>query len=214
MKPFFLKLAALAAALLSALPGTALAQSSNCASSPPAAVGTSLNPDAAQMRCDLEQAATIRKRALAIYGALAPSMIEIIDTASPSGAAYMYQVTADGAKLRLDARSVPESRGPRCTLRATIPNDTAQTVSNLLVTAGDPLVPDYGAREDVTLNPDGSRTVRLILDSHDIITRADTANGARSFSRHAGSEDPVSQLNTLIIGIANVSPGWSCKAKF
>ena len=214
MKPFSLKCAVLAAALLCALPGAALAQSSDCASLPPGAIGSALNPNAAEMRCDLEGASTIRSRAVALYGARPASLIEIIDTASPSGAAYVYDVTADGAKLRLEARSVPESRGPRCTLQATISNDTAETVSKLLVTAGDPLVPDYGAREQVTLNPDGSRTVRLIFDSHDIITRADTANGTRSFSRHAGSDDPVSQLNALIIGIANVSPGWSCKADF
>jgi len=52
--------------------------------------------------------------------------------------------------------------------------------------------------------------VRLVLDSHDIITRADSENGTRNYSRHSGSDDPVSRLNNLVIGIANVSPGWVC----
>ena len=100
MKPFSLKCAVLAAALLCTLPGAALAQSSDCASLPPGAIGSALNPNAAEMRCDLEGAATIRSRAVALYGARPASLIEIIDTASPSGAAYVYDVPADGAKLR------------------------------------------------------------------------------------------------------------------
>ncbi|MBI1254434.1 MAG: hypothetical protein GC196_08840 [Hyphomonas sp.] len=176
------------------------------------AYAADVGPDTARMRCDLERASVIRDRAVSLYGARANSLIEIIDTASPSGAAYVYDVLAEGPKLRLEARSVPEGSGPRCRLLATLPDDTANALSLLLTQSAASDVPDYGPREDVTLNPDGSRNVRLVIKSHDIITRADTDNGPRNFSRHAGSDDPVSRLNNLVIGIANVSPGWVCNA--
>lgn len=172
----------------------------------------STSPDAAQMSCDLERAAKIRDRARKIYGVQPESQIEIIDTASPSGAAYIYNVLNDGTHLRLDARSVPDGRGPRCHLQTPIADDTANALASLIVTAADAAVPDYGAREDVKINADGSRSVRLVINSHDIITRAQTPSGERNFSRHAGSDDPVNQINNLVIGVANVSPDWVCSA--
>jgi hypothetical protein len=212
MKPFSWRAALVGLAVLAA-PLAAAAQDGECNPAlSNAAYAADAGPDAAKMRCDLERASAIRDRAVSLYGARANSLVEIIDTASPSGAAYVYDVLADGPKLRLEARSVPEGRGPRCRLLATLPDDTANALSVLLTQSAAPDVPDYGPREDVTLNPDGSRTVRLVIDSHDIITRADTENGPRNFSRHAGSDDPVSRLNNLVIGIANVSPGWVCKA--
>jgi hypothetical protein len=36
--------------------------------------------------------------------------------------------------------------------------------------------------------------------------------GVQLESEAAGSDDPVSRLNNLVIGIANVSPGWACSA--
>ena len=165
------------------------------------------------MRCDIERAATIRERAQKYYGASFDSLVEIIDTASPSGAAYVYDVTAEGGALTLDARSVPESKGPRCRLKSTLPEDQAEIVSRLLIEVAASTVPDYGPREDVPLNPDGSRSVRLALVSHDIITRTQTPGGVRHFSRHAGSDDPVTRLNNLVIGFANVSPGWACRTR-
>lgn len=170
------------------------------------------SPDAAQMSCDLERAGKIRDRARKIYGMQFDALIEIIDTASPSGAAYLYNVLSDGTQLSLDARSVPEGRGPRCRLKTPIADETANAIAGLLVKAADATVPDYGAREDVKINADGSRSVRLVIDSHDIVTRAQTPSGERNFSRHAGSDDPVSQLNNLVIGVANVSPDWVCSA--
>lgn len=212
MKPFFWR-GMLAGLGLSAVPFTAAAQDAGCNRAlSNAAYAADAGSDAAKMRCDLERASLIRDRAASLYGASAPSLVEIIDTASPSGAAYVYEVLAEGPKLRLEARSVPEGRGARCRLQSTLPDDTANALGILLAQSASPDVPDYGAREEVTRNPDGSRTVRIIIDSHDIITRADTENGARSFSRHAGSDDPVSRLNALVIGVANVSPGWVCNA--
>jgi len=212
MNPFSWR-ALLAGLGVCAAPFAAAAQGAGCDSAlPNAPYAADAGSDAAKMRCDLERASLIRNRAVSLYGARAPSLIEIIDTASPSGAAYVYDVLADGPKLRLEARSVPDGRRPRCRLQSTLPDDTANALGILLTQSASPDVPDYGAREEVKLNPDGSRTVRLVIDSHDIITRADTENGARNFSRHAGSDDPVSRLNNLVIGIANVSPGWVCNA--
>lgn len=196
-----------------AAPFAAAAQVAGCNLAPfNAAYTADAAPDAVKMRCDLERASVIRDRATSLYGARTSSLIEIIDTASPSGAAYVYDVLAEGPKLRLEARSVPDGRGPRCRLQTTLPDDTANALSILLTQSADTDVPDYGPREEVTLNPDGSRTVRLVIDSHDIVTRADTENGTRNFSRHAGSDDPVSRLNNLVIGVANVSSGWICNA--
>jgi hypothetical protein len=210
MKPFSWRAVPVSLAVCAA-PFAAAAQGAGCN---PAlsngAYAADAGPDTAKMRCDLERASVIRDRAVSLYGARANSLIEIIDTASPSGAAYVYYVLAEEPKLRLEARSVPEGRGPRCRLLATLPDDTANALSLLLTQSAASDVPDYGPREDVTLNPDGSRNVRLVIDSHDIITRADTENGPRNFSRHARSDDPVSRLNNLVIGIANVSPGWVC----
>ena len=164
------------------------------------------------MSCDLERAAKIRDRARKIYGVQPEAQIEIIDTASPSGAAYIYNVLNDGTKLSLNARSVPDGRGPRCRLKATITDEMTDALAVLLAQAADTTVPDYGPREDVKINADGSRSVRLAIDSHDIITRAQTPSGERNFSRHTGSDDPVNQINNLVIGVANVSPDWVCSA--
>lgn len=212
MKPC-LSRSALAGLALLALPLMAAAQTSTCETALlNAAYSPAANPDEARLSCDVDRAAGIRDRARQIYGLRFDSMVEIIDTASPSGAAYVYNVLADGAKLTLDARSVPDGKGPRCRLQVPLADDKANELTILLSRASDPSVPGYGPREDVTVNPDGSRSVRLVFDSHDIITRAETAAGVRSFSRHAGSDDPVSRLNNLVIGIANVSPGWVCNA--
>ncbi|MBA3068373.1 MAG: hypothetical protein FP825_07840 [Hyphomonas sp.] len=177
-----------------------------------AAYSGPVDTESAKLRCDLERAALIRNRATLFYGGETNSLVEIIDTASPSGAAYVYNVLDQNGTLSLDARSVPDGKGMRCRLRATLPDDTANSLSMLLASAADPQLPDYGPREEVTLNPDGSRTVRLVIESHDVITRAQTPGGTRQFSRHAGSDDPINRLNNLVIGFANVSPAWDCKA--
>ena len=177
-----------------------------------AAYSGPVDPDTAKLNCDLQRASLIRDQATRYYGSEADSLVQIIDTASPSGAAYVYDVLDQNGKLSLDARSVPDCKGMRCRLRATLPDDTANSLNILLATAADPGLPDYGPREEVTVNPDGSRNVRLVIDSHDVITRAETTGGVRQFSRHAGSDDPVNRLNNLVIGFANVSPAWDCNA--
>jgi hypothetical protein len=207
--------ALLASVAVSSTALAAEAQSPGCNAAPStAAFDPAAGSDAARLRCDLERAASIRDRAATLYGTRFDSVIEIIDTASPSGAAYVYDVLVEGRTMRIDVRSVPDGRGPRCRLQAVLPSDTANSVSSLLVEASDPAIPDYGPREEVTLNPDGSRSVRLVIDSHDIITRAATPAGSRAFSRHAKSDDAVNRLNNLVIGVANLSPGWVCNAAF
>lgn len=212
MTPFFWR-TALVSLFACALPLMAGAQTSGCTGDlMNAAYSADTSPDTAHLKCDLERASKIRDRARKYYGASGDAVVEIIDTASPSGAAYIYSVLADGAKLRLEAQSVPEGRGPRCQMKAALADDTANAMSILMSQLSDDSVPDYGPREDVTVNPDGSRTVRLVFDSHDIITRTVTERGVRNFSRHAGSDDPVNRLNNLVIGVANVSPLWSCSS--
>lgn len=189
------------------------AQTDNCgAALTNAAYSAETSGDEARLRCDIELATTIRNKARQIYGVRFDSLIEIVDTASPSGAAYVYDVLASGNFLSLDARSVPDGKGHRCRLQAVLPEDVANQVKALLGRMDEAHVPGYGPREDVTINPDGSRSVRLVLESHDIITRAETGSGTRYFSRHAGSDDLVNRLNNLVIGLANVSPGWVCNA--
>lgn len=205
MRPFFWR-TALAALAACALPFAATAQET-CALAPAGA-----DPATSRMLCDLQRAAEIRERAKIYYGTQHDPLVEIIDTASPSGMAYVYDVVDDGSKLRLEARSVPDGRGLRCHLKATLPDDTANSINSLLARAANEEWPDYGPREDVTINPDGSRSVKLIVDSHDIFTRAETGAGTREYSRHAGSDDPVNRLNELVIGFANVSPAWACTA--
>ncbi|MBK8198370.1 MAG: hypothetical protein IPK75_08360 [Acidobacteria bacterium] len=212
MKPSLWRagLAALAACFL---PMVAAAQADNCASDLlNAAFLSDTSPDTAKLNCDLDRAAKIRDRARLFYGPRSDAIIEITDTASPSGAAYLYDVMTDGAGVRLDARSVPDGKGPHCRLQTKLPDDTANAMTILLGQVSDASVPSYGPREEVTVNADGSRTVRLVIESHDIITRTQTENGVRQFSRHAGSDDPVTRLNNLVIGVANVSPNWVCKA--
>lgn len=177
-----------------------------------AAYSEEASGDEARLRCDVELASTIRDKAEKLYGVHFDSVIEIVDTASPSGAAYVYDVLANGDFLSLDARSVPDGKGQRCRLQAVLPHDMSGEVKNILERMDEAHVPGYGPREDVTINPDGSRSVRLVLQSHDIVTRAETSSGTRYFSRHAGSDDLVNRLNNLVIGLANVSPGWVCNA--
>ncbi len=163
------------------------------------------------LRCDLVRADLIRARAETYYGAPQASLVEITDTASPSGSAYIYDVLAEGEVLHLKAGSVPDGRGPRCRLETTLPEEVATRFRIMLEETANEALPGYGPREEVSLNPDGSRHVRIVFDSHDIVTRADTPDGPRQFSRHAGSDDPVSRLNNLVIGFANLSPAWNCK---
>ncbi len=196
-----------------AVPATASAQAAGCPAPVANAADTSeRTPEAEQMRCDIERAASLRARAAALYGPGFTSLVEIIDTASPSGAAYVYDLITEDDTFRLEARSVPKAGGPLCRLTARLGPDNAQTIRRLLTETSSQTLPDYGLREEVTHNRDGSRSSRLVINSHDIITRTLTSEGMRSFSRHAGTDDPVNRLNTFVIGIANLSPGWTCSA--
>ncbi|OYW85143.1 MAG: hypothetical protein B7Z22_09145 [Hyphomonas sp. 32-62-5] len=195
------------------LPFAAHAQLDGCTPALPVAGNPApVDSDTAKLTCDLQRARLIREQATRYYGSEPDSLVEIIDMASPSGAAYVYDVVDQNGTLSLDARSVPDGKGMRCRLQVILPGDTARALHTLLAAAADPQLPGYGPREEVTVNPDGSRNVRLVIDSHDVITRAETPAGIRQFSRHAGSDDPVNRLNNLVIGVANFSGDWSCDA--
>ncbi|MFN4025186.1 MAG: hypothetical protein ACK4MQ_10145 [Hyphomonas sp.] len=183
----------------------------------PASCSAALD-DAGRLRCDVDRAGEILDAAARLHGPQpAGASVEIVDTTSPSGAAYVYSVFEAGAQTMLEARTVPSNARngilPACTLRTWIADDTANAISAAVTRIGNGEMPGYGPREEVTINPDGSRSVRLILDSHDIITRIETAGETRHYSRHAGSEDDVARLNSLVIGVADLSSNWSCNAR-
>lgn len=199
-------------AALAAVAGCALA-----AWGQPASCSVALD-DTGRLRCDVDRAGEILVAAAGLHGPLPEGAhVEIVDTTSPSGAAYVYSVFEAGAQTMLEARTVPSNARngslPACTLRTWIADSTANAISAAVTRIGNAELPGYGPREEVTINPDGSRSVRLIIDSHDIITRIETAGETHHFSRHAGSQDDVARLNSLVIGVADLSSNWSCNAR-
>lgn len=204
-----------AALLLTALPAFALAEPESCR---PDAFATPdlTQADAARLRCDLDRAAGISERSERLHGPAPEASIKIVDTFSPSGAAYVYFVHKEHGWNFLEARSVPgansSSAAPACRLGTTLPGDVVEAMNGLLARLEQNPGPAYGPREEITVNPDGSRSVRIIFDSHDVVTRIDLPGGPKHFSRHARSGDDVTRLNELVIGVANVSSAWSCDA--
>ncbi|MBA4227360.1 MAG: hypothetical protein C0456_12080 [Hyphomonas sp.] len=197
---------ALAAMMLTALPLMAAAQAAPCA---PA------TNDQERLDCDVAHSAGIASKGEGLFGAAPEAWLRIIDTQSASGAAYVYYVIEEGPYQMLEARSVPgaaATKAPACKLRTALPMDVAAGVKE--AAAGIAAAPPagYGPREAVVLNPDGSRSIRLIVDSHDIITRINAGDRTLNFSRLAGAEDAITQLNNLVIGVANFSGDWSCDA--
>nr|WP_321442222.1 hypothetical protein [uncultured Hyphomonas sp.] len=172
----------------------------------------------AQLACDVDRAAIYESRADAIFGPVTDPLVSVVDTAiSPSGAVYVYAVSDVQGAMILNARSVPadmERPGnvPVCQLQTLMPDDAAAQVSIALLQAASPDLPGYAERMEVVVNPDGSHRSVLLLDSHDVVSRVQTANGTRDFSRHIRQSDDVAKLNELIIGVANVSSGWDCNA--
>lgn len=218
MKPAAALLLPLIAAAFAA---PALAQGAEPASCQPKVAGVALaladEADAARLQCDVDRAAILVKRSEVLFGPVTNPLVQIVDTAAPSGAAYVYAVSDVQGTMILDARSVPSDlsepgRVPVCHLRTLVPDAIARQVSISLLETASPDVPGYAERMEVVTNPDGSRRSVLLLDSHDVITTIQTASGERNFSRHIRQTDKVAKLNELIIGVANVSDGWDCNA--
>ncbi len=204
-----------AALLLAAPPSLALAEPESCLPERLASPATD-SADTLRLRCDIDRAGEIARKAELLHGALPEARIEIVDTYSPSGSAYVYSVYEEHGWKFLEARSVPwaggNGRPAACRMGTTLPGDVVSELTELLGSIDADAPAAYGPREESTLNPDGSRTVRLILDSHDVITRLDLPGGEKHFSRHARSEDEINRLNNLVIGVANLSSAWSCDA--
>ena len=204
-----------AALLLAAQPALAFAEPASCQPESLAAADPE-DAEASRLRCDLDRANEISRKSEDLHGALPASGIEIVDTYSPSGSAYVYSVYEEQGWKFLEARSVPSpsanGRATVCRLGTTLPGEVVREMTGLIGNIEAAAPPAYGSREEVTLNPDGSRSVRLIFDSHDVITRIDLPSGEKHFSRHAGSADDITRLNNLVIGVANVSSAWSCDA--
>jgi len=173
--------------------------------------------EAAQMQCDIDRAAHLVERSARLQPTSQHPAIRIVDTASPSGAAYIYDVIGAGPSFWLEARSVPSednerSRVPVCKLSIALPEDVAGRLVGMLATVDSKDLPNYGRREEVTINPDGSRRVVLLLDTHDIVTTVETQGKVLHFSRHAKASDDIARINQMIIGVANISDGWACNA--
>ncbi len=209
------RLGMVAAVLVAAMPGAAAADPESCAAVfSDVAMGTASASDDAQLKCDIDRAAEISRLSEKVHGPRTSATISIVDTAAPSGAAYVYDVYPISGEMMLEARSVPiagtASRAPACKLMTVLPLPIVQKLESAANSGRLVDLPAYGSREEVTLNPDGSRTVRLLIESHDIITTISTPDGTRHFSRHAKGSDDIADLNKTIIGVANFSSGWSC----
>lgn len=209
--------------LAAVLPGMATAAQEvpeSCQPKVSGALSLADEADDARLQCDIDRAAILADRSEKLFNASLDPMIRIVDTAaSPSGAVYVYDVTEELGVLTLDARSVPAdmndtSRVPVCRLRTILSDEAAASVPAALDQASSPDLPGYAERLEVVVNPDGSRSYALLLEgSHDIVTTIHTADGEeRHFSRNAGQSDLVSNLNATIIGVANVSNGWTCNS--
>ncbi|MFN3607728.1 MAG: hypothetical protein ACK4Y9_01565 [Hyphomonas sp.] len=197
----------LAALILAALPFAVAAQVNMCAPS---------TTDQARLDCDLARAASIAGDGERLFGPASEEWLRIVDTESASGLAYVYYVIEEGPYLLLEARSVPRAakggRAPACRLRTALPLDVAEKVRQTAASIAAAPPVGYGPREASILNPDGSRSIRLIVDSRDMITRLKTGDSILNFSRLAAAEDDISRLNNLVIGVANFSGDWSCDA--
>ncbi len=182
------------------------------------ALSTASDAGTAQLACHVDRAAIYEGRANTIFGPAVNPLVSVVDLAvSPSGAVYVYAVSDVQGAMILDARSVPADMDqpgnvPVCHLHTLMPDEAAAEVSLGLLKAASPDLPGYAERMEVVVNPDGSHRSVLLLESHDVVSRVQTANGERDFSRHIRQTDDVAKLNELIIGVANVSDGWECNA--
>ena len=195
-----------AAMALAALPFAAAAQTPSC---PP------LTNDKARLECDIARASAIAGDGERLFGPASEEWLRIVDTESASGLAYVYYVIEEGLYQMLEARSVPgseASNAPACRLRTALPLDVSEELKRGAASIASDPPGSYGPREVVSMNADGSRSIRLILDSHDIITRLNTGDGVLTFSRLAAAQDDITALNNLVIGVANFSGDWSCDA--
>jgi hypothetical protein len=186
----------------------------SCASDLSSAVYTSRDEaDQAELQCDIDRADLLVRRAATIFDTAQTPLMRIVDTAAPSGAAYVYDVVDASGTMMLDARTVPvgdDVKVPMCRLQTQLPTAVASKVALSLLTAGGSDVPAYGNRQKMVTNADGSRSFELLLSSHDVVTLIETTNGPRHFSRHAEATDSIAELNRSVIGVANFSDGWVC----
>ena len=73
----------------------------------------------AELQCDLDRADVLVSRADKIFVADPEPLVRIVDTAAPSGAAYIYDILDAAGTMMLDARTVPaesDVRVPMCRL--------------------------------------------------------------------------------------------------
>ncbi|MAN45621.1 MAG: hypothetical protein GYB49_03375 [Alphaproteobacteria bacterium] len=215
-----MKLASLFAISFTLTAGTAQAleeqpESCRLISSGNGAIAVPYTDADAQLQCDIDRAQLVSERARDIFGDSPSPIITIVDTKSPSGTAYVYDISDVSGTMMLDARSVPGMQNtaspvPPCRLQTQLPENVANKAALSLLFAAEPDIPAYGTRQKMVVNTDGSRSYELLLSSHDIITHIETVEGQRDFSRHADATDKIADLNRSVIGVANFSDGWVC----
>ena len=98
--------------------------------------------DQAQLQCDIDRAALIADRADATFDSSNDPILRIVDTAAPSGAAYVYDIVDADGTMMLDARTVPvdsdtNTHIPLCRLQTQLPAPVASKVALSLLTTSD-----------------------------------------------------------------------------
>jgi len=178
----------------------------------PQGIPTTEEVHAAALKCDIINAQSLVLKADELYNANNDPMLRVIDTSSPSGYAYIYDVMPISSGLQMDVRIVSEddTPAPVCRLRKTLAQFDADAISNAVSTLAVGTEPFYAPREKVFNNIDGSHRVELLLDAKDVLTSLSIDGTTRHYSRHDQSNDRVTALNDRITEIANRSDGWVC----
>lgn len=178
----------------------------------PQGIPTTEEVHAATLKCDVINAQLLVADADAQYNANNDPMLRVVDTTSPSGYAYIYDVMPIAAGLQMDVRIVSkgDSPAPACRLRKTLAQFEADGINDAMFELSLATEPLYAPREKVFVNIDGSRRVELLLDAKDVLTTLSIDGATRHYSRHDQSNDSVTALNDRITEIANRSDGWVC----
>lgn len=172
--------------------------------------------DAAALQCDIEEAKALVDAADVIYNVSHDPLLRVVDTSSPSGVAYVYDILQLTNGLELVVRTVSDensaTRLPACQLRTRLDTFSADKLNTALFELSLTDVPQYARREQTFKNIDGSNRVVLLYDAKDIVTTVSMDGNTRHYSRHDKSDDAVTKVNERIIAIADRSSGWVCNA--
>lgn len=169
----------------------------------------------AALQCDVAEANALVDRANSLHDVVNHPQLRVVDTSSPSGTGYIYDVMQATTGLDLDVRTVSltseDASAPVCRLRTRLDRLSSEQLNNALFELSLSGEPKYAPREQTFKNIDGSNRVVLLYDAKDILTTVRMDGNTQHYSRHDKSDDAVTALNDRIIAIANRSDGWVCK---